>query len=547
MAVKKVISVEVGITYTRVCEIDYHSRNPRIYRCFDFVTPDNTVEDGYIRDKDRFVDCLRSELQKEGAHATHVVFTVASTKITSREVRIPCVKDNRIGDVVKANLSEYFPMNLDDYTVTYDVLEKKTAQDDRGIRLLVLAAPNNLIKNYYNVAQMLGLTIVAIDYIGNSTFQIVKKQTAPGVQMVLHISEQSTIIYILEDSVLLLQRTVPYGIENLIDSVIDSSCYQATNRIEALNILQKEHVLNGTLKVEIDLSETAATYVGSQEQYQRQMHELHAKEEATSTLNYLISNVIRVEEYCASKFKDKRINTIYITGIGAKVRGIHKLLSNETGIDVKKIDHLIGVNFKLAGADVQEEMYIPSVGAALKPLDFVPEDVQLAKERKGFRTGILIMILSAVVSVIFVGVSLVSYISSKNTLKDLEHREVVLSEVEQLNAKYVTSMNQVDALNTLYHGLFVRNDDLVTIIEELEKALPKKVEITSLESQTSGLSLAVKATSKEQIAQLIMNIKQIPEISNITVGVMTETKDDNSFATWNTTLECIYSAIQVEQ
>ncbi|HAB61947.1 MAG TPA: hypothetical protein DCE48_14850, partial [Lachnospiraceae bacterium] len=278
MAVKKVLSIEIGITLTKVCEIDYHSKSPKVYRCITFATPDNTVEDGYIRDKDRFVDCLRTEIQNAGMRSTHVVFTVASTKITSREVTIPCVKDNRIRDVVQANLTEYFPMNLEDYTVTYNVLDKKTAPEDRHIRLLVLAAPNNLIKNYYNVAEMMSLTIVAIDYIGNSTFQIVKKQTAAGVQMVLQMNEQSSIIYILEDSILLLQRTIPYGIENLIDSIINSSSYAASTSLEALDLLQKEHILNGKLNQSIHMSEAAATYEGSEVLYNKQMQELHAKE-----------------------------------------------------------------------------------------------------------------------------------------------------------------------------------------------------------------------------------------------------------------------------
>ncbi|WP_310605621.1 type IV pilus biogenesis protein PilM, partial [Anaerosporobacter sp.] len=156
MAGKRVLSIEIGITLTKVCEIDYHSKSPKVYRCITFATPENTVADGYIRDKERFVESLKVELANAGIRSTNVVFTVASTKITSREVTIPCVKENRIHDVIQANLTEYFPMNLEDYTVTYNLLEKKTTSEDRHMRLLVLAAPNNLIKNYYNVAEMMG-------------------------------------------------------------------------------------------------------------------------------------------------------------------------------------------------------------------------------------------------------------------------------------------------------------------------------------------------------------------------------------------------------
>lgn len=547
MAVKKVLSIEIGITLTKVCEIDYHSKSPKVYRCITFATPDNTVEDGYIRDKDRFVDCIRTEIQNAGMRSTHVVFTVASTKITSREVTIPCVKDNRISDVVQANLTEYFPMNLEDYTVTYNVLDKKTAPEDRHIRLLVLAAPNNLIKNYYTVAEMMSLTIVAIDYIGNSTFQIVKKQTAAGVQMVLQMNEQSSIIYILEDSILLLQRTIPYGIENLIDSIINSNSYAASTSLEALDLLQKEHILNGKLNQSIHMSEAAATYEGSEVLYNKQMQELHAKEEATSTISYLISNVIRVQEYCLAKFKEKKINTIYITGIGAKIRGIHKLISNETGIDVKRIDNLIGVNFSEIQGEFDESAYISSIGAAMKPLDFVPEDVQAEKERRSMQTSIVVVLFAAIASVIFVAVSFIQYSSSKSELEALRVKEEQLSEIEILNSKYILATQQYNALDALYQSLPTKNSSLVTVLEEMQKSMPKNVEITSMSSGSEGLALGVVANSKEEIAQFVMEVKKFPEINSILVGVIVENKDDNGIVKLNTTLTCTYATTQVEE
>lgn len=547
MAVKKVLSIEVGITLTKVCEIDYQSKSPKVYRCITFATPDNTVEDGYIRDKDRFVDSLKTEIENAGMRSTHVVFTVASTKITSREVTIPCVKDNRIRDVVQANLTEYFPMNLEDYTVTYNVLEKKTAPEDRHIRLLVLAAPNNLIKNYYTVAEMMSLTIVAIDYIGNSTFQIVKKQTAAGVQMVLQMNEESSIIYILEDNILLLQRTIPYGIENLIDSIINSSSYAATTSLEALELLQKEHILNGQLNLSVDMSEAAATFEGSEVLYKKQMQELHAKEEATSTISYLISNVIRVQEYFLAKFKEKKINTIYITGIGAKIKGIHKLISNETGIDVKKIEHLIGVTFMEIIEDSEQGTYVSSIGAAMKPLDFVPEDVQAEKERKSMQTSIVVVVLAAIVSVIFVAVSFIQYSNSKSELEALRVKEEQLSEIEILNSKYQLATQQFNALDALYQSLPTKNSTLVTVLEELQKSMPKNVEVTSMSSSNDGLALGVTVNSKEEIAQFVMDIKKFPEIDSILVGVIVENRDDNGITKLNTTLTCVYANVQVEE
>ena len=44
-----VVSIEIGNTVTKVCEIEVKKKNPRIFKSFEFETPDETVEDGYIK------------------------------------------------------------------------------------------------------------------------------------------------------------------------------------------------------------------------------------------------------------------------------------------------------------------------------------------------------------------------------------------------------------------------------------------------------------------------------------------------------------------
>ncbi|HAB61948.1 MAG TPA: hypothetical protein DCE48_14855, partial [Lachnospiraceae bacterium] len=265
------------------------------------------------------------------------------------------------------------------------------------------------------------------------------------------------------------------------------------------------------------------------------------------TISYLISNVIRVQEYCLSKFKEKKINTIYITGIGAKIRGIHKLISNETGIDVKRIDHLIGVNFTEIQGEFDESAYVSSIGAAMKPLDFVPEDVQAEKERRSMQTSIVVVLFAAIASVIFVAVSFIQYSSSKSELEALRVKEEQLSEIEILNSKYILATQQYNALDALYQSLPTKNSSLVTVLEEMQKSMPKNVEITSMSSGSEGLALGVVANSKEEIAQFVMEIKKFPEINSILVGVIVENKDDNGIVKLNTTLTCTYATTQVEE
>ena len=119
----KVLSIEVGYSFTKVCELDYKTKKPKIYNSFVLPTPEGTLADGMITVDDGFVALFKNKLAEKGIKTKAAVFTVSSSKIASREVKIPYCKENRIGDLVRANLADYFPIDVSQYMVAHSVLE----------------------------------------------------------------------------------------------------------------------------------------------------------------------------------------------------------------------------------------------------------------------------------------------------------------------------------------------------------------------------------------------------------------------------------------
>lgn len=46
----KVVSIEVGYTFIKICEMDYKVKTPRVYRFAMVPTPLNVIEDGYLKE-----------------------------------------------------------------------------------------------------------------------------------------------------------------------------------------------------------------------------------------------------------------------------------------------------------------------------------------------------------------------------------------------------------------------------------------------------------------------------------------------------------------
>ena len=127
--------------------------------------------------------------------------------------------------------------------MSHTVLETVTDEENnKQLRVLAVAAPENMVRSYYDLAAMAGLKVVALDYIGNAMLQLIKTQTTEAMTtMVIQLGSESTVLNIVKGDTLLLQRTVPYGTNVVVNEVMDAKGVDATT---AMTLLQNERLLN---------------------------------------------------------------------------------------------------------------------------------------------------------------------------------------------------------------------------------------------------------------------------------------------------------------
>lgn len=248
----KVLSIEIGTTLTEIVEMDYKVRNPKVYKSLMISTPEGVLDEGMLYGYEHFADALKKMIKSKGFKAKKAIFSISSNRIASREVEIPYLKENQIRDYVLANATDYFPVDITEYNISYSILEHLQNEDGgKAIRVNALAVPNELLESYREFAKEAGLELEAIDYDGNSLYQAVKKECSVGSQIVIKIDEKSTIVTVMKDGVQSLTRTVPYGIEEAVDTIIYSHIYSDnTSHSEAISYLRTVKCVNPAFDME---------------------------------------------------------------------------------------------------------------------------------------------------------------------------------------------------------------------------------------------------------------------------------------------------------
>ena len=515
----KVLTIDItneSITITEVTASE--KKTSTVHNAIIFETPEDAYEDGFIRDKERIAEAIKSQLAANGITNKNAIFVLTSTKIVNREVLVPFVKENKIKGIINANSSEYFPVNIEDYTVSHSVLETVTDEENnKQLRVLAVAAPTSMVRSYYEVAALAGLKVVALDYIGNAMLQLIKTQTSENMTtMVIQLGSESTVLNIVKGDILLLQRTVPYGTNVVVNVVMDAKGVDATT---AMTLLQNERLIT------VDFDDNAIT----------------------GSFRYLINNIGRVMDFFASKNPDKPIDDVFLTGDGALIKGIDGLFKVQLNVSTRVMDSLFNIKFD---PKIDLKIYNPvylmvPIGAAFAPMGFTISEGGASGKKEGQMDTTPLVVAFLILAVLVAGgltaVSFVLKNQAQTELDDVNKKIASIQDIETIVKDYENAESvYVDAMS-MYSYTKNLNENVVTFITALEEKMPKGTDITAFESDSTGVSISGTAAEYDDIAGLAISLKEIDCIDNSFIGSITENVDeDTGKITYDFTVTCIY-------
>ncbi|MFB0920585.1 MAG: pilus assembly protein PilM, partial [Oscillospiraceae bacterium] len=120
----KVLNIEICDQTISVCRTARKGKSVRIFDAFVFPTPEGCVSDGVISDPTLLANELRMQLASHGiSHTKNAVFSLTSSKIAAREVKLPPMKKKLIASAIHTNSVDYFPIDLKSYHIAYYVLD----------------------------------------------------------------------------------------------------------------------------------------------------------------------------------------------------------------------------------------------------------------------------------------------------------------------------------------------------------------------------------------------------------------------------------------
>ena len=521
----KILSIEIGVDVTHVLEMDYRVKNPKVYRSFSFQTPVGVIGEAGVRKSEEFRTALHKLLDANKIKTRKTLFVVNSGKIASREVLIPMIKENRIKDFLNTNSADFFPVDLSRYQLVYrneGVVQQDTVKKRK---LYVFAVPGDLVQSYEELADFCSLELTALDYVGNSIFQMMHKAVGNNICCSVKLDNNATMITIINQGMVVLQRTVFYGFEEVEKVVVDSGLFPKEQYPAAMDILQQTDCLDANQAAPEDAVNAM-------------------RAEAVEALRPMIGNIRRVLDYYQSRNNGAQVKECFLIGNGAYIKGLDRLMSMELNLPVHLQEKDVLNGFRTSGGRL-DAMYEACYGAAIQPLDFVFGSAQTAKiieekKKRELLAAKLIGLLCVACAVILLALSGVQRIALSHELNTLNKQKDELKYIQDIYNAYVDTKSQYDDVTKMNGKTETVSDALADAIEEMEEKFPSGVKVTSLTSNGEGISMDIEVSTKEEAAKILQNLATFDAFRSVTTNGITESTDENGKITVTFSVMCTY-------
>ena len=525
----RVLSIEISNSFTKICEIDYKVKKPKVYKVLTVETPEGVVVDGMLQPTQEYADHLVNALGTNGIHTRRVIFTISSTRVASREVQIPNVKANKIEALVKTNANDYFPVDLTQYEIGHYLAGGLT--EEGKLRVMALAVPKALLNSYYQLAQMCGWEVECFDYSSNSLYQILRDEKTETVTMMIKIDENSTIVTVLSAGKVLLQRTVAYGVQDAIETMIASGAYAVNDPMSAVERFQKKTCLNRVLHQGDKLwEENAGRW---EDEDAGNVEVTAARQKITSSLEPLIVGVSRVIDFYDSRNGDNPIQKTFVTGLGGSFSGMSKLFTNCLERKVHTLSDMEDkIGMSKAIRSTRPAAYISCLGAVLAPVGLIDKSQQKAKGMTVVSgtnytfVSVAVLVLGVILSIAMAVTSLTRYFGTVAENVALQARVEELQPAQAVYNEYLSAAAQYDKYKYLYEYTENPNENLVEFINELEQILPDSFYTDSFSSDQTGISMTVNVEGKAAAARTILNIRNMESIEDVQISNITDNQDE---------------------
>ncbi|QXM06004.1 type IV pilus biogenesis protein PilM [Crassaminicella indica] len=306
MFFKSILSIDIGNYWIKIVIGKKQKQQLIIENTILLPTPHFSIHCGKILDLEKIKNTISPFLNKQELVGRKVVFSLESPSMIKRELILPYTKQKHFKRMLSYEIQQHFPTNLEQYIIQYRKIEDLYEGNIKKARVLVVALPKKIIKDYLILSKQLKIIPICLE------------THASAISKLLNNNIQINKLIIQNKTICLIDL----GYENITIKIFEDGIYQLSQLISL-------------------------------------------KEKNIKNYNAWLNEISRILEFYNSRKIENKIDKIYIYGGHANEKRIVQTINDYFHIPVSKIEKVNNIKIENTN-NFDLSLYLNAIAAIIR-------------------------------------------------------------------------------------------------------------------------------------------------------------------------------------
>lgn len=161
---KVYVGLDISSNSVKVAEVTAGKEAPVLTNLGTVPIPEGVVRDGEVEDGVTLAESIKELWSITGIKERSVILGIANQKVIVRPIELPYMEKEELDSALRFQVQEFIPIPIEDAILDYDIIEEfMTAEEERMLTVLLVAAHKEMINTFIEVLREAGLNPSAID------------------------------------------------------------------------------------------------------------------------------------------------------------------------------------------------------------------------------------------------------------------------------------------------------------------------------------------------------------------------------------------------
>lgn len=313
----RAIGLDIGTSGVRAAQVAFGRGSATLEGFGQVPLHPGAVNDGEVVDPATVSAAIAQLWKLAKFRGKKVVVGVANQKVVVRPIDLPFMESEELRGAIQFQVQEYIPIPVDDAILDFQVLEEfVTENNERMMRVLLVAAQKDMINVFVDSVTRAGLDPVAVDHI---PFALIRSLGMTGGlgpsagEAIIEVGAGVTNIVVHEGGIPRFARTLLVGGSNLTEALA-----------AGLGVSFED---GESIKQRMGLGATPAEAMASPEAAPRILEERAA---------VLVEEIRGSLDYYTAQADATRVSRVVLSGGGSKLSNLPSRLANALRLPVEQ-------------------------------------------------------------------------------------------------------------------------------------------------------------------------------------------------------------------